>query len=172
MTEIEKLQKELKKCKIGQWILFGTILMVLLVFFSFPILKIFQPKEITIVNQDGEKYKFSIPSDWIYLKFGENDYGFYDIWDKTDMLFPTFYGSRKNMEEKFLQAAKKRNRFLILRNLYGFHFWEIKKNPEIEEDNSETFFVPELNCFIYYNFQLFQKEQILKKFLSHWKKVE
>ena len=172
MTEIEKLQKELKKCKIGQWILFGTILMVLLVFFSFPILKIFQPKEITIVNQDGEKYKFSIPSDWVYWKTDEQHYTFYDIWDKDNILIATFWGSEQNLKEKYIRKFSLKHSFIIQRENQGFNILEIKCNPIFCKDSGEMFFIESLNCFVFYSGELFQKEKRIKKFLSHWEKVE
>lgn len=171
-NRIKQLEKELKKCKVGQWILFGTIVMILLVFFSLPLLKLFQPKQITIINQNGEKYQFSIPSDWVYIKFRENYYGFYDIWDKENMLLVTFYKRKKGMADKFLMRAKKEESALMLRELCGFYFLEIKKNPEMEKDDFEIFFIFRLNCSIYYKFKISKKEQILRKFLSHWKKIE
>jgi len=161
---------ELKKCKSERKLLLITLIVLILIYFSFPIAKIFQPKKIVIENAEGERYRFNIPSDWIYWKSDDRDYVFYNIWNKECVLMPTFWFGEKNVENDYIRKYKMLNSFFVKRELNGFRFWEIKLNPLYCEDDGDVFFIPKLNCFLYYPDDWDKKEKRIKKILSNWER--
>ena len=125
---------ELKKCKIERRLLLITLSVLILIYFSFPIAKVFQPKKIVIENAEGERYRFNIPWDWIYWKMEDTRYIFYHIWDKDNILYVSFLGKQKFKGEIFLKNTEKDNSCVFLRNYNNFTFYEAKANPNFSED--------------------------------------
>ena len=162
---------ELEKCKKERKLLLITLMVLILIYFSFPIVKVFQPKKIVIENAEGERYRFNIPSDWVYWHTDNSNYEFINIWDKEDFMMVTFYYRKNNVLERFKAMYERENAFIIKRRINSLDFWEFKVNPVFSDDSGEGFYVKQLNCFIFYSGKLLKKEKRIRKFLSNWEKM-
>ncbi|BBB33447.1 hypothetical protein TTHT_2005 [Thermotomaculum hydrothermale] len=139
---------------------------LILLFFSLPILKVFQPKKIILTGKGNKKYVFSIPSSWCYWKLTDDYFMLFDIWSKENVLNISPQNSKQNIKEKLIDSCIQKRACIILRNINHFNVMEIKFNGEYFDDSEIMYYVEELNCILHYSGDLSKKEERLHKFFS------
>ena len=139
---------------------------LILLFFSLPILKVFQPKKIVFTGKANKKYVFSLPFSWCYWKLSDDYYMLFDIWSKDNVLNISPQNSGANIKDKLVNSCIQKRACIIFRTINNFNVVEIKFNPEYFDDSEIMFYVEELNCILHYSGNLSKKEERLRKFFS------